>query len=70
MMIRGRHRGLPYRVDRAILLPNDHNNEMDADVQRYHDHSQGNSHCLEDTPVLKDVAVSATENKKGTASED
>ena len=23
MMIRGRHRGLPYRLDRAILLPNE-----------------------------------------------
>lgn len=23
MMIRGRHRGLPYALDRAIMLPND-----------------------------------------------
>lgn len=24
MMIRGRHRGLPYALDRAITLPSDH----------------------------------------------
>lgn len=23
MMIRGRHRGLPYKLDRAIVLPSD-----------------------------------------------
>lgn len=24
MMIRGRHRGLPYQLDRAIMLPDEH----------------------------------------------
>ena len=35
MQIRGRHRGLPYELDRAIMLPSDslHNNE-DADAAR------------------------------------
>jgi potassium uptake Trk family protein len=27
MMIRGRHRGLPYQLDRAIMLPNERDNE-------------------------------------------
>jgi len=28
MMIRGRHRGLPYALDRAIMLPSDHVTEI------------------------------------------
>jgi Trk-type K+ transport system membrane component len=24
MMIRGRHRGLPYKIDRAVILPDEH----------------------------------------------
>jgi hypothetical protein len=28
MMIRGRHRGLPYALDRAIMLPSDHINQI------------------------------------------
>lgn len=28
MMIRGRHRGLPYQLDRAIVLPNERLDEM------------------------------------------
>ncbi|KAI5211113.1 hypothetical protein AUEXF2481DRAFT_661062 [Aureobasidium subglaciale EXF-2481] len=31
MMIRGRHRGLPYALDRAILLPSENLNKNDAD---------------------------------------
>lgn len=27
MMIRGRHRGLPYALDRAITLPSERNND-------------------------------------------
>ncbi|TVY73384.1 Low-affinity potassium transport protein [Lachnellula suecica] len=30
MQIRGRHRGLPYELDRAILLPNEHLQEKEA----------------------------------------
>ncbi|OKL59326.1 hypothetical protein UA08_04998 [Talaromyces atroroseus] len=30
MMIRGRHRGLPYALDRAIMLPSDHITENDG----------------------------------------
>lgn len=30
MMIRGRHRGLPYQLDRAILLPSEHLIDDDA----------------------------------------
>jgi Trk-type K+ transport system membrane component len=29
MMIRGRHRGLPYALDRAITLPSDHDDDME-----------------------------------------
>ena len=29
MMIRGRHRGLPYQLDRAIMLPNERDRERD-----------------------------------------
>jgi Trk-type K+ transport system membrane component len=31
MMIRGRHRGLPNALDRAIMLPNEHNDCAEAD---------------------------------------
>jgi Trk-type K+ transport system membrane component len=34
MMIRGRHRGLPYALDRAITLPNDRKEDTDT---RYKD---------------------------------
>ncbi|KAJ5652214.1 hypothetical protein N7507_009640 [Penicillium longicatenatum] len=38
MMIRGRHRGLPYRIDRAIILPGeqfvDHDRDEDTPQQR------------------------------------
>ncbi|KAF2868840.1 cation transporter [Massariosphaeria phaeospora] len=30
MMIRGRHRGLPYQLDRAIMLPNERDNENEG----------------------------------------
>jgi Trk-type K+ transport system membrane component len=30
MMIRGRHRGLPYQLDRAIMLPDEHLIERSA----------------------------------------
>jgi hypothetical protein len=29
MMIRGRHRGLPYQLDRSIMLPSERNNEIE-----------------------------------------
>lgn len=29
MMIRGRHRGLPYRLDRAIMLPSERDTKTD-----------------------------------------
>jgi hypothetical protein len=31
MMVRGRHRGLPYALDRAILLPSENLNKNDAE---------------------------------------
>ncbi|KAE8349685.1 cation transport protein-domain-containing protein [Aspergillus coremiiformis] len=31
MQVRGRHRGLPYSLDRAILLPSDHNETAEAE---------------------------------------
>ncbi len=31
MMIRGRHRGLPYGLDRAVLLPSEHLNQHEAE---------------------------------------
>lgn len=31
MMIRGRHRGLPYQLDRAILLPNERLSMLEGD---------------------------------------
>lgn len=31
MMIRGRHRGLPYGLDRAVLLPSEHLNRKEAE---------------------------------------
>lgn len=34
MMIRGRHRGLPYALDRAITLPNERNEDGET---RYRD---------------------------------
>lgn len=36
MMIRGRHRGLPYSVDRAIILPSDEMHRKDDAVTRSH----------------------------------
>lgn len=35
MMIRGRHRMLPYKLDRAILLPNERLSKDDGD-EIYH----------------------------------
>lgn len=35
MMIRGRHRGLPYSLDRAIILPSDKMNKIDLLQERY-----------------------------------
>jgi Trk-type K+ transport system membrane component len=32
MMIRGRHRGLPYALDRAIMLPDEHLIEWSAEA--------------------------------------
>nr|OQO31581.1 hypothetical protein B0A51_01423 [Rachicladosporium sp. CCFEE 5018] len=38
MMIRGRHRGLPYALDRAILLPSEHLHKKEAeDADRRHE---------------------------------
>lgn len=34
MMIHGRHRGLPYEVDRAIVLPSEHIVENDTPNKR------------------------------------
>jgi len=34
MQVRGRHRGLPYKLDRAILLPGDMLNQEDDEVER------------------------------------
>jgi Trk-type K+ transport system membrane component len=28
MMIRGRHRGLPYKLDRAVILPSERQEEI------------------------------------------
>ena len=33
MMIRGRHRGLPYQLDRAIMLPDEHLVESSMDAR-------------------------------------
>ncbi|KAL2181833.1 cation transport protein-domain-containing protein [Thermothelomyces heterothallicus CBS 202.75] len=46
MMIRGRHRGLPYALDRAILLPSESLNareaaDADARMNRIHSHASG-----------------------------
>ncbi|KAL2164672.1 hypothetical protein VTH06DRAFT_3889 [Thermothelomyces fergusii] len=46
MMIRGRHRGLPYGLDRAILLPNETLSaceaaDADARMMRIHSHASG-----------------------------
>jgi hypothetical protein len=40
MMIRGRHRGLPYALDRAITLPSDRTNN-EEETQRYRDKEIG-----------------------------
>lgn len=42
MMIRGRHRGLPYALDRAIMVPNDDMLRRDR-VQEHHTFVRGNS---------------------------
>lgn len=33
MMIRGRHRGLPYQLDRAIMLPHERREESDESTR-------------------------------------
>lgn len=33
MQVRGRHRGLPYKLDRAILLPGDMLNQEDLEEE-------------------------------------
>ena len=37
MMIRGRHRGLPYALDRAIMLPSDTVNETGIQSEKKDD---------------------------------
>lgn len=44
MQIRGRHRGLPYELDRAILLPNEHRQAMEAELDLAHGHQAGTLH--------------------------
>lgn len=48
MMIRGRHRGLPVRLDRAIMLPSDHISQRDEE-----DRPRINSQTAEILPKLK-----------------
>lgn len=48
MMIRGRHRGLPYTLDRAIMLPDADMKRRDA-MQEYHALQRG--HTLDLTPT-------------------
>lgn len=51
MMIRGRHRGLPYSLDRAIMLPDDNMQRRD----RYQeDHAIRRTQTLETSPSLYD----------------
>ncbi|EER35614.1 hypothetical protein CTRG_00353 [Candida tropicalis MYA-3404] len=54
MMIRGRHRGLPYAIDRAIMLP-------DADMRRHdrlqEEHAINRQHTMERTTTLGRVAT-------------
>ncbi|KAJ0104066.1 hypothetical protein J7T55_006992 [Diaporthe amygdali] len=47
MMIRGRHRGLPYSLDRAIMLPNEQLNERGGLSKTTSRQSGGNSNALE-----------------------
>ncbi|KAI1467317.1 potassium transport protein TRK1/TRK2 [Daldinia caldariorum] len=35
MQVRGRHRGLPYGLDRAVLLPSEHLNRKEAEEEEY-----------------------------------
>ncbi|KAL6450054.1 TRK2 Low-affinity potassium transport protein [Candida maltosa Xu316] len=54
MMIRGRHRGLPYAIDRAIMLP-------DAEMKRHdrlqEEHAIHRQHTMERTTTLGRVAT-------------
>lgn len=56
MMIRGRHRGLPYAIDRAILLPNAEMNRHD-EVQEQH--AMNRQHSLDRGTTLAKVATFA-----------
>ncbi|KAI5948642.1 TRK1 [Candida theae] len=56
MMIRGRHRGLPYAIDRAILLPNAQMNRHDEVQER---HAMNRSYSDERGTALERVATFA-----------
>lgn len=47
MMIRGRHRGLPYSLDRAIMLPSEQLNERGGLSRTTSRQSGGKSNALE-----------------------
>ena len=40
-MLRGRHRGLPVAIDRAVLLPGEYNNHDDCDDDEIDDSNDG-----------------------------
>lgn len=44
MMIRGRHRGLPYALDRAIMLPGENDQVDDNYAITAESHGLGNRH--------------------------
>ena len=49
MMIRGRHRGLPYALDRAIMLPSDRIDETGSQPEKKNDDD-----ALDAAPIAKD----------------
>ena len=67
MEIRGRHRGLPYALDRAILLPSEdlHQKEHEEDARRLSRMERRNSHLSAHEPT-RDVSGTGETSKVPT----
>ena len=74
VMIRGRHRGLPVAIDRAIMLPREFQKGLSQELKEYEKAEDGQrttnldaipeGHVMENTPTQR-VHVSAGENEPG-----
>lgn len=69
MMIRGRHRGLPYALDRAIMLPSEalHRKEVEEATARLQRRTSRSGDITENPSVMASTATARQHNDGSTA---